>query len=167
MRMTPGRKATGHGGGAPAAAAVVITVAMAVLGPANTFAEEPSAAWDKIAAHFKVPPEYAGQLGAYRSPLLFDDGTPVKTPQDWEKRRQQILDHWHGVMGKWPPVIERPKIEYLETKQRDGFTQHKVRVEIAPEQTTDGYLLVPPGDGPFPAVFVPFLRAGDQHRAKR
>jgi hypothetical protein len=143
----------------PRATALVgglLAIAFAVTCGPSTFADDGSAAWEKIAPHFKPPAEYAGQLGAYRSPLLFDDGSPVKTPEDWQKRRRQILDHWHGVMGQWPPVIERPKIEYLETKQRDGFTQHKVRVQVAPEQTTDGYLLVPPGDGPFPAVFVPF-----------
>jgi dienelactone hydrolase len=113
-------------------------------------------AWEKISRYFAPPPQYAGQLGEYRSPLLFNDGTPVKTPADWQRRRREILDHWHGVMGAWPPVIEKPAIEYQEKKRRDNFTQHKVRVETARGQMTDGYLLVPDGVGPFPAVFVPF-----------
>ena len=115
-----------------------------------------SDAWEKIAPHFAPPPEYAGKFGAYRSPLLFDDGTRVKTPQDWQRRRKEILDHWHGVMGAWPPVIEKPKVEYVGQRRREDFTQHKVRVQIAPDQSADGYLLVPGGGGPFPAVFVPF-----------
>jgi hypothetical protein len=150
-----GKDVTGRRG-ALSFAAIAMVIALATVGGARTFGDEPAPGWEKIAPHFKPPAEYAGHMGAYRSPLLFEDGFPVKTPEDWQKRRRQILDHWHGVMGKWPPVIERPKLEYLETRQRDGFTQHKVRVQIAPEQTTDGYLLVPPGDGPFPAVFVPF-----------
>ena len=121
--------------------------------PATTQA---SGAWEKIAPYFTPPPQYANQFGDFRSPLLFNDGTPVKTPEDWQRRRREILDYWHGVMGDWPPLIEKPKVEVLETKQRDGFTQQKVRVEVAPGQTVDGFLLVPPGDGPFPAVFVPF-----------
>ena len=119
-------------------------------------AEETSNGWMKIAPYFSTPPEYTGQFGTYRSPLLFDDGTPVKTPADWQRRRQQILDHWHDVMGQWPPVIDQPNLEYLEKTRRENFTQHKVRVETAPGQMTGGYLLVPDGDGPFPAVFVPF-----------
>jgi hypothetical protein len=118
--------------------------------------EETSETWKKIAPYFAPPPQYAGQFGNYRSPLRFDDGTPVKTPADWQRRRQQILDYWHGVMGPWPPVIEKPRIEYIEKTRRENFTQHKVRVETARGQMTAGYLLVSDGDGPFPAVFVPF-----------
>lgn len=113
-------------------------------------------AWEKIAAHFKPPAEHAGKLGEYRSPLLFNDGSPVKTPEDWQRRRQEIRDHWHAVTGAWPPVIEKPKLEYVETAKREDFTQHKVRVQVAPEHLVDGYLLVPEGEGPFPAVVVPF-----------
>lgn len=125
----------------------------------STFAADaPSkgARWAKIAKYFDPPAEYAGKLGDYRSPLHFNDGTPVKTPEDWARRRQEILAYWHKTMGPWPEVIEKPKIEYLEKSTRDGFTQHKIRVEISKGQMADGYLLVPPGEGPFPAVFVPF-----------
>jgi hypothetical protein len=97
-----------------------------------------SEAWQKIAPYFSPPPQYADQLGDYRSPLLFDDGTPVKTADDWKRRRREILDYWHNVIGPWPPLIERPKVEFLETKAREDFTQHKVRVEVAPNQTVDG-----------------------------
>jgi len=110
----------------------------------------------KIAPNFTPPAQYAGKLGDYRSPLLFNDGTPVKTPQNWQRRRREILDHWHKVMGPWPELIERPKVEQVESKRRENFTQHKVRVEIAKGQAADGYLLVPDGQGPFPAIFVPF-----------
>jgi FrsA-like alpha/beta hydrolase family protein len=112
--------------------------------------------WTKIAPYFSPPPEYAGHFGNYRSPLKFDDGTQVKTPADWQRRRREIRDDWERMIGAWPPVIEKPAIEYVETTRRENFTQHKVRVQTAPGQMTAGYLLVPDGDGPFPAVFVPF-----------
>ena len=34
---------------------------------------------------------WAGKFGPYRSPLKFADGTLVKSPRDWARRRQQIL----------------------------------------------------------------------------
>src|SRR4051794_24514807 len=97
-------------------------------------ADEASGRWKKIEPHFTPPPEYAGKLGDFRSPLLFDDGSPVKSPADWQRRRREILDHWHGVMGAWPAVIAKPKVETLETRRREDFSQHKVRVEIAKGQ---------------------------------
>lgn len=59
-------------------------------------------------------------------------------------------------MGPWPPVIEKPALGILQTSHRDDFTQHRVRLEIAPQQTGEGWLLVPDGPGPFPAVLVVF-----------
>ena len=109
-----------------------------------------------IAPFFKPPAPFENQQSGHRSPLLFNDGTEVKTPADWAKRRAEILQSWHGIMGAWPPLIEHPRIEKLETTRRDNFTQHKVRLEIAQGQTDDGYLLIPDGKPPFPAVFVPY-----------
>jgi hypothetical protein len=105
----------------------------------------------------QVPAEFAGRFSPGKSPLIFNDGRPVKTAADWQKRRAEILADWHGIMGAWPAVIDKPKIEVLETKQRDGdITQRKVRIEIAPGQTGEGYLLLPATAGKRPAAFVPF-----------
>jgi dienelactone hydrolase len=127
--------------------------------PAKPEAAKKEGKWDRISSAFVVPDEYKGKTGPYRSPLLFEDGSEVKSREDWARRRQEILTYWHREMGQWPPVIERPAVEYLEKSERDGFTQHKVRVEAAKGQMLKGYLLVPPGDGPFPAVYVPFYDA--------
>lgn len=83
-------------------------------------------------------------LGTFRSPLIFADGRKVETPEDWLKRRKEILASWRKLMGLWPPTIERPTIKFREKKQRDGFTQHKVRIGVAPGRSTTGYLVVCP-----------------------
>jgi len=104
-----------------------------------------------------MPAEFASQPAVGASPLIFRDGSPVKTAQDWPRRREEILQDWHGLMGAWPKVIENPRVEVLETKDREeGITQRKVRIEIAPGQTGEGYLLLPKASGKRPAVFVPY-----------
>jgi hypothetical protein len=109
----------------------------------------------RLEPFFHPPAELADDLGTFRSPLIFDDGHKVETPEGWPKRREQILATWHKLMGPWPPIIEQPKVEFLEKEQRDGFTKHKVRVEVAPGRSTTGYLLVPDhGKKPMPAVLV-------------
>jgi dienelactone hydrolase len=97
-----------------------------------------------IRPFFAPPAQYANDFGSYKSPLLFEDGTPVKTPSDWQKRRAEILATWHSLLGDWPPLLDKPKVQYLEQQHRDNVTQHKVTVEIAPGgQSVAGYLLVP------------------------
>ncbi len=115
---------------------------------------------ESIRPFFTCPAQYANDFGNYRSPLKFRDGTMVKTPADWQRRRAEILAEWRGLLGSWPPLIEKPKVQYLEQKHRDNFTQHKVSVEIAPSnQMVSGYLLIPDGEGRRPAVLVVFYDA--------
>ncbi|MFO0966608.1 MAG: prolyl oligopeptidase family serine peptidase [Gemmataceae bacterium] len=115
---------------------------------------------ERLAPYFTPPKELAGDLGAYRSPLKFDDGSPVRSPMAWSKRRKEILKTWHDAMGPWPPLVEKPGIKYLDKTRRGNVTQHHVKIEIAPGLfTDDAYLLVPDGDGPFPAVVVVFYEA--------
>lgn len=121
---------------------------------------EPAAAealWTKIEPYAKPPEEFAGEPGAYRSPLSFADGSVAKSPADWARRRDEIAKSWHKRLGSWPPLVERPAVKKLSTVERDGFVEHKVQVQASPDgKWVDGYLLIPRGKGPFPAVVVPF-----------
>jgi dienelactone hydrolase len=113
-----------------------------------------------IESSFTPPPEFADKFGTYKSLLIFQDGSPVKTAADWQRRRKEILAEWRSLTGSWPELIAKPKIQYSEQTRRDNITQHRVSVEIAPNnQTVAGYLLVPDGDGPFPAVLVVYYDA--------
>jgi dienelactone hydrolase len=132
-----------------------LAIALAFAAPAS--ADEPSA---KIAQYFTPPKEFVGDFGTYRSPLKFDDGTEVKSAADWPKRRAEIKKYWHGLMGEWPVLLAKPKVELGAKEDRDGVAQYKLKIETAPGRTVeDAYLLVPPGKGPFPAVVVVFYEA--------
>lgn len=108
---------------------------------------------------FAPPDEFEGDFGDYQSPLTFNDGTRVVSAGDWRRRREEILDYWHNQMGAWPPLVEAPRVEYLEETRRDGMSQHRVRAEVAPGLMLDGFLLIPDGEGPFPGVVVPYYDA--------
>lgn len=115
----------------------------------------------EIREFFKAPAEFAGKLSGHRSPLVFDDGRVVKSVEDWPRRRAEILKTWHGLMGEWPRLLtkQEAKLEMLEQGKRENFMQYRVRVPIAPGRSELGYLMVPEGKGPFPAVVVPFYEA--------
>lgn len=112
--------------------------------------------WEKIAPYFSPPRELKEKYGDYPSPLIFDNGDSVKTAGDWQNRRREILDRWHGLMGSWPSLLEEQEMEILESTRREDFTQHKIRFEWVPGQKTEGYLLVPDGDTEKPAVVTVF-----------
>jgi sugar lactone lactonase YvrE/dienelactone hydrolase len=111
----------------------------------------------QLADYYTPPTEFAGKLGSYRSPLRFANGQRVESLADWQRRRQEIFDLWQKRLGPWPPLVEKPEVKLQETVERDGYRQRRITVQISPEgRTVEGYLLVPQGDGPFPAVLVPF-----------
>jgi len=133
----------------------VLFVMLIAIG-ASVRAAEPDDGWKRIEKYFTPPAEYAGKVGPYQSQFFFDDGSKVKNAADWQKRRVEILAKWHRVMGDWPAVIEKARVEILKEVAREGFTQYSVKVQVSAEQMLAGYLLVPPGKGPFPAVVIPF-----------
>jgi hypothetical protein len=120
-------------------------------------------------AEFFVPPEQdRSDFGNFRSPLVFADGTRVQNPQDWERRREEILSKWHKIMGPWPSLIERPRVEVVSTTRRENITQQQLRIEIAlGGEMVDALLLVPDGGVPAwkhpaqkrPAVLVVYYDA--------
>ncbi len=131
--------------------------------PDTALAEKPAPAladkqerWKELKRHFEPPLEFRNDFGKYRSPLIFADGSRVKTPADWQRRRKEIFDQWQELLGRWPPLIRQPDTAVLRSTQRDGWIEHHVRFRWTPTQTTDGYLLIPEGDGPFPAVVTVF-----------
>ncbi len=139
---------------------IVIIAGLAATLSAPTSADEPSSPrplWQLIEPFTGAPSEFAGSFGPYRSPLKFADGSQVETANDWARRRREILETWQRRLGPWPPLIVRPVLTYLETNERDGYIERHVRVQVSSaERFVDGYLLLPPGDGPFPAVLIPF-----------
>jgi dienelactone hydrolase len=106
---------------------------------------------------FGPPSEYAGKLGAYASPLRFYDGRPVTSPVEWPARRAEIQAYWHAQLGPWPALLERPQVTLSDRRERGGgLVEHRVELEVAPGVRQHGYLLVPPGTQPKPAVLVVF-----------
>jgi hypothetical protein len=114
------------------------------------------------------PEKYRSDLGSFRPPLVFADGMPVRNAADWQRRRAEILSTWHTNMGSWPALIEKPRVELVNTTRREHVTQHKLRVEIALDgEMVDALLLVPDSVAPgsersvkkHPAVLVLFYDA--------
>ncbi len=139
---------------------LLFTTAFCLLTSAFTFAAEPTAGdmlWEQIKPFTQPPAEFAETGEDYRSPLNFKNGERVKNAEDWQRRRKEIATQWQERLGAWPPLLEKPEVKRMESIEKEGYTQHHVRVQVSSDgKQADGYLLIPHGKGPFPAVFVPF-----------
>ena len=102
--------------------------------------------WKEIAPYFSPPPELKNELGPYRSPLKFYDGSMVKSKNDWKKRQTEIRNKWHELMGHWPALLKDQKLQFIDSVHKDGFMQYRVSFNWTPDEITEGYLLIPDGD---------------------
>lgn len=114
--------------------------------------------WGKISPFFLPPSEFKDKYGEYRSPLKFYNGEIVRTPEDWKKRREEILSRWHHMMGEWPPLIKNQEMEIIETTRKDGYTLKRIKFNLTTIAKTEGYLLIPDGSGKKPAVITVFYQ---------
>ncbi len=131
---------------------LALAAAFALPPAATTAASDPV----ELEPFFHPPAEFSGDLGAFRSPLYFEDGRKVQSAEHWRRRRDEILQTWHRFMGPWPPLLARPEFSVLATERQENVTLQRVRIEIASGRFEQGWYLTPAGTGPFPAVLVPF-----------
>ncbi len=125
----------------------------------------------------ELPPDFAALPTSALLPDLLTaaDGTPVRTPTEWERRRREvraILDHYQ--LGSCPPPPPRMLVESLgsQSDEATGGTLERVRLLYGPcaegvaaeagvtwhdystyrAAQVHAELYRPAGQGPFPAV---------------
>src|SRR2546422_6044032 len=153
----------------PSSVAATILLACVVTAGAgeSTHLRKPPPA--ELAEFFAPLEQYRSNFGNFRPPLIFTDGTRVQNPADWQRRRKEILSTWHNIIGPWPPLIERPRVEVVNTSQRESITQQQLRIEIAlGGEMVDALLLVPNGVVPAwkrPAQKRPAVRS-EEHTSE-
>jgi dienelactone hydrolase len=109
-----------------------------------------------LAPHFRPPQEFEDAADGRKSPLIRSDGSRISNARDWPEQRAEIRRRWFELMGPWPGLLPAPKVERIRVEERDNLQQHSIRIEYARGFMAPAILLVPKGDGPFPAVVVPF-----------
>lgn len=117
--------------------------------------------WDNISRFFTPPTAHKDDFGDFRPVLQFEDGRRVQNERDWEDRRQELLRKWHGLLGPWPPLLQKPYAYEQFREPAEGFVRRRIELEIAPGRKTAVYLLTPEGPGSFPAVVDVFYYPED------
>ena len=91
-------------------------------------------------------------------PFVMGDGSRVKTPEDWDRRREELKELVLGYeYGRMPPAPGNVKGKVLESKTdpATGVRHERVQLTMGPEgkiQATVDLSIPATGEGPFPVV---------------
>jgi dienelactone hydrolase len=145
---------------------VIVQIVLPFVMAAAAIAQSPAVTEKKLPEelqkYFTPPAEYRDKFGDFRTVLQFDDGSMVQTADDWPRRRKEIRAYWDSVLGRWPELLDKPRINFKKREHVENFTRHEIEIEVSRDRFVGSqYLLVPDGDGPFPAVVVPWYNSAD------
>jgi dienelactone hydrolase len=105
------------------------------------------------------PPFYADK----QKLLVYLDGgeqKTIRTPQDWEHRRRDVVESMELVMGPFPSVERSPpQMQVLDEKTMDGYTRRSITYLAGPEDRVPAYLMIP--DHPNGAAVLALHPTGD------
>src|SRR5947208_3572296 len=86
---------------------------------------------ESLAPFVKPPAAYEGRFGSYKKLTESPKSEFRISAEEWAKRRKEIFSFWDKTLGPWPSLILHPRVEILKTTAQEGFTEQRVRVEIA------------------------------------
>ena len=97
-------------------------------------------------------PVYADSLSANLDYPLAWGNSDIRDFNVWKQTaRQRVLD----CMLTPPPAPDGGyEVKMLSEEQRDGYRARKIEIRLSRYYTVPAYLLIPDGQGPFPAVNV-------------
>ena len=102
--------------------------------------------------------EFSRNLPVYADSLLKDltypmawGNSPITDFDSWRKAaRQKVFD---CMLTPPPAPLKEGNVwRVLATEQRDGYTAKKIEIRLSRYYTVPAYVLIPDGQGPFPAV---------------
>lgn len=95
-------------------------------------------------------PVFAEQLmEKIKFPLAWENSSGVSFPQ-WRTRARRRVSE--AMLTPLSPA--NFAAEVVDSRQREGYTSHKVELNLSRESRVLAYLLVPDGQGPFPAILL-------------
>ena len=95
-------------------------------------------------------PVYADSLIAHLDYPMAWENSGIKKFSKWKKAaRQKVFD---CMLMPPPPPANGYQAKVLFEEQRDGYKARKIEIRLSQYYTVPAYVLIPDGNGPFPAI---------------
>ncbi len=119
---------------------------MSLHASAQAFAQSD---WQTVGVTDKLPVFYEPLRERLDFPLAWPKQQDLSFGAWREQAREKVCASWLSKLSTAPfaPAI-------VESKKFDGYTSHKIAFNISADSRVLAYLLVPDGNGPFPAVLL-------------
>jgi fermentation-respiration switch protein FrsA (DUF1100 family) len=107
-----------------------------------------------------MPPEGFIRNAELPAPLFFEDGAPVATPEEWRRRRAEIITHLEGLQyGAMPPAPASQVAIFQKDFRIVGEAAQKLKgaLQLGPPAEVSmeiGYYRPLEGEGPFPVILA-------------
>ena len=96
-------------------------------------------------------PVFADQMKTSLTYPMAWGNSPVKNFRRWKQQgREKVFE----CMAPAPPMAADWQMEVVAEERREGYTAQKIRFNVSAWCRVTAYLLVPDGEGPFPAVLA-------------
>lgn len=83
-------------------------------------------------------------------PMAYEN-SGIKNFKKWKKEARELV---YDLMEIIPEAPKDYDMEVIETEKRDGYEARKIVFNVSEWSRVPAYLLVPDGEGPFPAILM-------------
>lgn len=125
----------------------LISLFSVLLVSLSLFAQQDTSRYEVVGA---MPVFFEQMKAKLNYPMAYEN-SGIKKFSKWKKEARSIV---YELMQNYPEAPASYDMEVVEVEKREGYEARKIMFNISAWTRVPAYLLVPEGEGPFPAILM-------------